>query len=238
VAHGVALNELCRAIDTRYGVVVDADCVFLKKHWDLAMIGRLISSGAGVIGAPAAEEPFAPFPSVRCLFFDAAVVRDLDVDFTPLKSLFLDRNPRLKRELHRRFASGRTPAALDEREMFLDVGWHLSQRCRERGVRWELLESRPAEGQLAGQEGTEVFLDRGSLLAAHFVRGSWPLAWKSRPRSPWLRLLYMSSLFLPARRRRRERQEKDRWLACCRAIVEEEARPAALSRRAAGTGRG
>ena len=41
LAHGLALNDLFKRINTKYGVILDADFTFLFKDWDEILINEL-----------------------------------------------------------------------------------------------------------------------------------------------------------------------------------------------------
>ncbi len=50
--HKIAINDLIRQIDTRYGVILDADCIFLYKNWDQILINEL-NEKVSIIGSQA-----------------------------------------------------------------------------------------------------------------------------------------------------------------------------------------
>ena len=84
MGHGEALNILIDRIDTPYGVILDADAIFLKKNWDELLIDQL-DDKAKIIGAPAAKRHIKPtdFPLTYAVLFDAEVFKSLKVDMRP-----------------------------------------------------------------------------------------------------------------------------------------------------------
>lgn len=228
LAHGTALNALFGKIDTEYGIIVDSDFTFLKKHWDVELLEALRTRELELIGGTTTEaDRPAGFPTVRFMLFRVDALRSSSVDFRPIKSLYLDWYPSLRRELmhsfpeYRSFLEATDP---NDQNFSLDVGWHPMKLCQDHRISWSLVQARPADGPFAEFRGTETFYHVEDLVGAHYVRGAWPLAWKRRPESQFKRLLWLASGLLPLRQKRIEAGEKSRWLKVCRNLIDERAR--------------
>lgn len=83
-AHGMAVNDLITKIDTKYGVLLDADFTFLHKNWDEILISE-ISDEYPIIGTQLSEFSKKPldFPYVYGVLFDVKILKKLQIDFKP-----------------------------------------------------------------------------------------------------------------------------------------------------------
>ncbi len=83
-AHAVAINDLITKIDTKYGVILDADFTFLHKNWDEILISE-ISEEYPIIGTQSSEFSRKPldFPYVFGILFDFEIFKKLNIDFKP-----------------------------------------------------------------------------------------------------------------------------------------------------------
>lgn len=87
VAHAIALNDLIKKIDTKYGVIMDADFTFLHKHWDGILIKEL-SEESPIIGTQP-HINFGPyqkpldFPHIFGILFHTKTLKQLQIDFKP-----------------------------------------------------------------------------------------------------------------------------------------------------------
>ena len=99
MAHGLALNDLTSKIDTRYGVILDADCTFLHKDWDDILI-KEINDEYPIIGTQAPKHPNGikpqDFPYMFGLLFDNNIMKKLNVDFRAEDARFKDTAYKLK----------------------------------------------------------------------------------------------------------------------------------------------
>lgn len=87
LAHGTALNDLIDKIDTKYGVILDADCTFLYKNWDEILINEL-DNDHPIIGTQALKgfnhKKFRDFPFMYAILFDVNIFKRLDINFKPI----------------------------------------------------------------------------------------------------------------------------------------------------------
>jgi len=81
----MAINDLITKIDTKYGVILDADFTFLHKNWDEILISE-ISEEYPIIGTQSSEFSRKPldFPYVYGILFDTEIFKKLNVDFKPV----------------------------------------------------------------------------------------------------------------------------------------------------------
>jgi SAM-dependent methyltransferase len=160
--HGEALNLLVRQIDTRYGAIMDADCLPLMYGWDRVLINQL-SDTVKIAGTPVAHNtPGDPrrdrnFPLMFLCVFETQVLRDLAIDFRP-----------------RDIVAGE------------DTGWELRHKYSEHGYRGATLFGQNTrtyrDGPFAGSICDEYYTDETcrQLICAHFGRGSNPRSGKYR----------------------------------------------------------
>jgi GT2 family glycosyltransferase len=90
IGHGEALNILIKKINTKYGVLLDADTFFLKKDWDEILINQL-NDKIKIIGCPPVSSSSkvndikkpVDFPSVYATLFDNRIFKSLRIDMRP-----------------------------------------------------------------------------------------------------------------------------------------------------------
>ena len=90
LAHGIAINDLVNKIDTKYGVILDADCTFLYKDWDEILINK-INGEYPIIGTQppiggTSKKP-GDFPLMFAILFDTKILKELKIDFRPNKQV-------------------------------------------------------------------------------------------------------------------------------------------------------
>ncbi len=193
MGHGEALNILIDKIDTPYGVVLDADALFLKKNWDEVLISRL-DDKVKIIGVPPARNPIKPvdFPSVFAVLFDTIVFKSLRIDMRP-----------------RNIKAGQ------------DTGWEMREKFLKNGYKSEVLEIRNTreykEGPFRNILCAECYLEGyDDIFACHFGRGSSLGAAKYKGLNKFLSLPGVSRI---ARKIKGYRERKE-WLSLCREIID------------------
>ena len=147
LAHGTAINDLIGRIDTMYGVVLDADCTFLYKNWDDILIKELTEE-CPIIGTEAHKSKSQGFPLMYAIFFDANIMKNLQIDFRP------------KGELPKK-----------------DTGYRLREGYQKEGYDSKLLNLKQTrfykEGPFHKLIVAEYYLNNyESIFASHYSRGS------------------------------------------------------------------
>lgn len=195
MGHGEALNLLIKKIDTPYGVILDADAVFLKKGWDEILINQL-DDKIKIIGAPPAKNPIKPtdFPSVYATLYATEIFKFLKIDMKP-----------------------------KDTKRGLDTGWEMREKFLENGYKCKVLDARNTreykEGPFRDVICAEYYLpDYDGIFSCHFGRGATLGAAKYSNHSL---SLPMVSYFT---KRVRGWKEKKRWLAICKEIIDREIR--------------
>ncbi len=175
--HGEALNLLVRFIDTRYGAILDADCLPLMFGWDTFLIGK-IDAEVKIAGTPVAHNTPGDskrdrsFPLMFLCLFDATAVKIGDIDFRPGN-----------------IAKGE------------DTGWRMREIIERQGYKGYCLFGQNTrsynKGPLAATICDEYYPDEAcdQLVCAHFGRGSNPRSGKykiggvshAHDKSKWLR---------------------------------------------------
>jgi len=158
--HGEALNVLARHIDTRYGAILDADCLPLMFGWDSFLISKL-DGEVKIAGTPVAHNTPGDskrdrsFPLMFLCLFDAEAVRIDDIDFRP-----------------RSITAGE------------DTGWRMRETIEKQGYKGFCLVGQNTrtyrQGPLAATICDEYYTDASCerLICAHFGRGSNPRSGK------------------------------------------------------------
>ncbi len=158
--HGEALNVLAGHIDTRYGAILDADCLPLMFGWDAFLIDKL-DGEVKIAGTPVAHNTPGDskrdrsFPLMFLCLFDAEALRIGEIDFRP-----------------RNIAAGE------------DTGWRMRESVEKQGFRGFCLFGQNTrtyrQGPLATTICDEYYTDDSceQLICAHFGRGSNPRSGK------------------------------------------------------------
>lgn len=160
LGHGEALNILAGFIDTKYGAIMDADCLPLMFGWDSFLI-RMLTDSVKIAGTPVAHNTPGTsqrekgFPLIFLSIFETQAFRSLDIDFRP-----------------RNISSGE------------DTGWELKEKFEANGFRGECLFGQNTrsyrDGKFSATICDEYYTDTTckQLLCAHFGRGSNPRSGK------------------------------------------------------------
>lgn len=196
LAHGIAINDLINRIDTKYGVILDADCTFLCKNWDEILINEL-SEKYPIIGsqAPKSSRMKRPldFPFMYAILFDTEIIKQLKINFIP----------------------GDDPGKKD-------TGYELRRKYLEKGYKGKLLldhntrifKSGPFRKVICAEYYLEGY---EHIFASHFGRGS------SLGRSKYLKtrknkyykIPFIGIFLLNSKGKR----EKKKWIKICQNVV-------------------
>lgn len=157
VAHGEALNDLVSQIDTEYGVILDADAVFLKKNWDEILISKM-NDQMPIYGTQADSNGKKPmdFPLMFAIIFKTDILKSLNIDFRPRD---LSKHEDTGFELREKYLSNNFSGGLL---------YDFNTRTFKKGLFADIVCS---EYYLSKEEPRKIF-------ASHFGRGSAPSAKK------------------------------------------------------------
>lgn len=213
VGHGEALDILIDKIDTPYGVILDADAIFLKKDWDEILINQL-DDEVKVIGAPPVRHPLGlvDFPVVYAVLFDTEVFKSLGIDMR------VKVGQEVGREMREKFLKSGHKSEVQ------DVGWEMREQFLKSGYKGKILEVRSTRtykgGPFRNVICAEYYLeDYDDIFVCHFGRGSTLGAAKYKQ---WSRLLQLPYINLMARKIKGYRERKA-WLAICKDIIDRQA---------------
>lgn len=194
MAHGTALNDLVKRIDTPYGVILDADCTFLIKNWDEILINQL-DDRIRIIGTQASGNKPKDFPLMFAILFETETLEGLNIDFRP-KDL----------------------------TKFQDTGWELREKCLKAGFRGKIIEIKNTRvyknGPFRNLLGVaEYYLDKNynNIFASHFGRGSSFGEHKYRKGTSFIYRIPKVSKLL---RRIKGKKEVREWIKTCQEIVD------------------
>ena len=150
-AHGIAINDLITKIESKYGVILDADCTFLYKNWDEILINE-INEEYPIIGtqAPIGKNSKKPkdFPLMFAILFDSRIMKKIQISFIP-------ENP----------------------EEFRDTGYELRNKYLKNGYKGKLLFFKNTRSFKLGPFNkiicAEYYLEgHKKIFVSHFGRGS------------------------------------------------------------------
>ena len=189
MAHGTALNQITKNIETPYFVIVDPDATWLKKGWDEILLNEL-NEKVKAIGTQA-DNPDKPmdFPLVFATLFETETFKKLDVDMRPQN--------------------------LTKKQ---DVGFLLRETYLVHGFEGRIIESKNTRlwksGPFNSVIGTTEYYfnhDYKNIFAAHFGRGSNPFGKKMhKTKIPILRTIINYYDW---------KMSKKRWINICKEIV-------------------
>jgi len=195
MGHGEALNLLIEKIDTPYGVILDADAIFLMNGWDDILMSQL-DNNVKIIGCPPTKNPIKPsdFPSVYATLFDTETFKSLKIDMRP-----------------KDYKAG------------LDTAWEMRGKFLENGYWCKILEGRITREYKGGPFRdlicAEYYLEGyDGVFACHFSRGSTLGAAKYKNLGKFLSLPIINQ----AVRKIKGHEEKMEWLIICKEIIKKE----------------
>ena len=196
IAHGIAVNDLIEKIDTKYGVILDADCTFLYKNWDETLINE-INNDYPIIGTQGSDnlEASRPidFPVLFGIFFNVDILKKLNIDFRPKNS-----------------------------GDFKDTGYELATNYLENGYKGKILKFRSTRNFKDGPFNKiicgEYYLDGyDGIFMCHFGRGSSlgiPKYLKG-----WKKKIYLFPLIGFYLLKSKGKREKRKWITICKKLV-------------------
>ena len=197
MAHGTALNDLIKKIDTAFGVILDADCVFLIKNWDDILIKKL-NDKVKIIGTQALPGSVKPsdFPLMFAILFETKTLEKLHIDFRP-----------------KDISQGQ------------DSGHELREKYLSAGFEGFLLEAKNTreykKGPFAKILGVEEYYLPGysQVFACHFGRGATSGSAKYKKGTNFI---YKIPFISKPIRIMRGRKEIKKWISICREIVDKQ----------------
>ncbi len=199
-AHGIGLNDLITKVDTKYGVILDADCTFLHKNWDEILINE-INKEYPIIGTQkiSTDERYGKFnfPLIYAILFKNKIMQKLNIDFTPKGQ----------------------PGNL---ENFKDTGHELEEKLIVHGYKGKLITMKNTrfykEGPFHKIICAEYYLDGyHEVFASHFGRGS-SLGWAKYFKG-WKKKLCSIPIIGAYIIKLKGRREKKNWIKICKKIV-------------------
>jgi hypothetical protein len=198
-AHGDAVNELIKRINTPYGVIIDPDATFLVKGWDTLLMGKL-NEHMPLYGTQADNSGKRPmdFPLIFAVMFLTTPIQRLSLDFMP-----------------------------GNLQQSQDVGWTVRERFLEQGLTGGILYDRNTRtykgGPFADVICSEYYLTdtaEGAVIVSHFGRGSAPKAKRLiRVNAGTNIVLRIVNKALSYPNVLRWRYDRQRWIAICRKLI-------------------
>lgn len=201
MAHGIALNDLVNRIDTKYGVILDADCTFLYKNWDEILINE-INKEYPIIGTQNLDRGTKPvdFPLMYAIFFYSDILKKLKIDFRP-----------------------KDVSEAKDIKTTKDTGYELREKFLENGYKGKLLLIKSTRDYKLGPFNKvicgEFYLEgRNEIFASHFGRGS--TLGSAKYFKGWKRNIYGIPVIGKKILKFKGKKEKKRWIKICTKIVD------------------
>jgi hypothetical protein len=192
MAHGTTLNELVKKVDTEYFSILDADAIWLKKHWDKILIKHFNHS----IKAIGTEPPITKgtdFPLMFCILFETKTFMSLNINFCPKD---IQKSEDTGHELRIKYQAAGFEGKVIE---------YKNTRTFHRGPFRKLL----GVGEYYLDE------DYSQIFCSHFGRGSSLGKAKYAKASKFYKLPWIGKQLLHNRGKR----EKKHWIKFCKNIV-------------------
>lgn len=203
MTHGIALNDLVPRINTKYGVILDADCTFLYRNWDEILINE-INEEFPIIGTQAvpgyAGSRDTEFPLIFAMFFLTDILKKFQIDFRAI-------NPK----------EG------------LDTGYQLKEKYLESGYKGKVLIGKNTriykDGPFNKVICEEYYLDGlKEIVACHYGRGATLGKSKfSKKKKPFGKDKKILIYFIPILGRKllhiKAKRMKKKWINICHRIV-------------------
>jgi len=197
IAHGLAINDLLKKINSKYGVILDADCTFLIKNWDEILLNE-INDEYPIIGtqAPSLSDKPQDFPLMFAILFDAKIMKQLNINFMP-KNI----------------------------EEFQDTGYELRKKYIAEGYKSKLLLDRNTRVYKLGPFKSLIcveyyFKDYKHIFASHFGRRS-TLGLNKYLRTN-NRKFYQIPVIGAYLLKKKGKKEKEEWISICKNIVKDQ----------------
>ena len=206
IGHAEAMDFLVGMVDTPYFVTMDADCVFLYKHWDEELLQRLVPPVA-CIGTPPVPDAVKvqDFPNMFAVMYDTAVYRRLGSPSFMPDVAWVDMPDK----------TGVEPK---------DTGWSIHKAYAANGYRGATLRcinTRHTESAHYSMVCAEYFLPgSNALFGSHFGRGSTKGRAKITRFAPfWYRLPWLGEALV----RWRCNREIEAWIQGSAGIIRQAA---------------
>ncbi len=205
MAHGVAINDLVNKIDTKYGVILDADCTFLYKNWDQILMNE-IDEKCPIIGTQASQDYGSKkqgiFPVMYAILFYTNILKKIQPDFKPIES-----------------------------ENFIDTGHQLKEQFLKKGYKGKLLYAKNTRtfklGPFRKIFCEEYYLNGiDKIFACHFGRGSslgrgkYLLKKNLDGKNLKLNLKYNIPFIGKSLVKIKGKRERNKWIKICEKIVD------------------
>ncbi|MFH1353987.1 MAG: glycosyltransferase [bacterium] len=199
-ANGESLNYLVDKINTRWGVIMHADCTFLLKGWDEVLIGQL-GDRVKIVGTGTPLKGRQDFPFVYGVLFETGVMQRLKINWQP------------------RLGPPWREAAWELKEKYVEAGY--------RGVVIPAQNTRHYKkgpfGSLVGVEEYYWGQGRSKLIASHFGRGSTLGSAKYQKGTSLVNFIYRLPVIGRLPRKWKGRKERNKWIKICQTIAKEQA---------------
>lgn len=191
VGHGEALDFLLAKVSTPYTLILDADCVILRRHWDV-LLTKMISQTVPIIGTPPiAEQKHKPldFPLMYAVLLETKIFFNLGISMKP--------DITKKR----------------------DTGFQMREKYLEAGYQAIVFDSKNTRYDQSGLFGktcycTEYYTgDDSVIIACHFSRGS------SLGAAKYKSLFYRIPVLGRMCRHMKGTFDKQQWLSRCYDII-------------------
>ncbi len=201
-AHGESLDDLVPRINTKYGVILDSDCVFLHPDWDEILISRL-NDEYPIIGTQhiSWDERFTlgnDFPLMHAILFKNDIMQQLKIKFLP-------------------------KGDIGDQLNFKDTGHELEEKYKANGYKGKLIAMKNTrtykEGPFQKLVGVgEYYLDGyNKIFASHFGRGS--TLGMAKYYKGWKKKIYRIPIIGSFLLKSKGKKEKRKWIKICETII-------------------
>ncbi len=85
IAHAKAMDFLCKKVKTKFFMVLDADCVMLKKNWEEYFFLKF-KKNVYAVGSQASGKKRKDFPLMYAVMFHTKIFHSLHLSFIPKNS--------------------------------------------------------------------------------------------------------------------------------------------------------
>jgi glycosyltransferase involved in cell wall biosynthesis len=193
IAHGQAIDILIEKSNSKYTAILDSDCVFLLKNWDIELI-KEFDEKVKIVGATSPRMRTGDrvgggdFPLPFAVLFETDVYKSLEIQCAPAKD-----------------------------QVGCDTCWQWKQKFSAAGFAGKTLVTYNTrdfkQGPFSDLIGIEeYYLNDGRLIAAHFGRGS------SLGAAKYLKWLKIPVVLTPLKKIF-GRIDKKKWIKKCYEII-------------------
>lgn len=195
VGHGEALDILIKKVEDLYFVILDADNIFLRKHWDKILLDKMIKEDLKIIGTQASTHGInknIDFPYMFGMMAETKAFKSLNISMCP-------------------------------NEIY-DTGGMMKERFIEAGYKYDLLYYSSTrtfkEGLFKDIICGEYYLDpenkryyKNNIFCCHFGRGS------TLGKAKYTKGIGRYIFNIPIINKYILNKEKFKWLNICRRII-------------------